>query len=114
MLSGVQGKRKVEYGSRAARRTVSAYGRINTAVYEIAVTTTRTVKCDAGHLYGTVRVVLRYFSAVPAVLSVFRTNSRQFFVIDKQCGYVFSRYEAHAPTIQDTSQLFKYEAHAPT
>ena len=45
--------------NRAARRTVSAYGRINTAVYDINLTLTRTVKGKTEPTYGTVRVVLR-------------------------------------------------------
>jgi hypothetical protein len=45
--------------TRAARRTVSAYGRINTAVNDVNLTMTRTVKVTPGIAYGTVRVVLR-------------------------------------------------------
>jgi DNA topoisomerase IA len=54
--------------TRAARRTVSGYGRIKTAVTWVVVSPTRTVKSYRVHPYGTVRVVIRYLPAVPAVL----------------------------------------------
>ena len=46
-------------GDRAARRTVSAYGHIKTAVYDVNLTMTRTVKLKLSVVYGTVRVILR-------------------------------------------------------